>query len=175
MMPLALVIGCSTPGPGAAPGPKPLVVPPPTPPAQRVQKNCKEALGVCEYRVLPDLAVAKAGKPSMLCSVIVTGSGFAKATLGFQQWGTEVKLRGCAGLSLALDDGPPLPSRVHEYHSGLGKGFVVEAVTIPLSVAELKQVAAASSVDYTLCGVDGRLPAAELALLGRLLKRWNPR
>ncbi len=79
------------------------------------------------------MADSRAGRLSLLCSVIVplATPDLARVEIWLQVSGKMVRCRECHDLKLTVD-GQPLPVRDTIYHSALGTGFVVEAVTLPL-------------------------------------------
>lgn len=140
----------------------------------RIQKKCKKSHGICEHRVLPDVAASRAGKLSMLCSVIVPDAAptLAKISIGLQVTGKMVRYRECHDLQLTLD-GVPLPPRPSEYHTALGMGFVVEAVTLPLSGDELNRLTTARKIEYRLCKAAGAISAWDHDLLRAMYLNWK--
>jgi len=141
---------------------------------QRVQKKCKKSFGICQYRVLPDVAASRAGKLSLACAVTVPTAAptLAKIELGFQVSGKMVRFRECHDLLLTAD-GKPLPARDTTYHSALGKGFVVEAVTVPLTADELNALTTSAKIQYTLCKTSGVMTDLDLDLLRAMFLLWK--
>ena len=142
--------------------------------SQRVQKKCNRSLGVCEYRVLPDVAASRSGKLSMLCSVIVPVATptLARIEMGLQTSGNMIRFRECHELALTVD-GKPLPARDTTYHSALGTGFVVEAATLPLTAQELSSLTTANKIDYQLCSTRGTIGSADHDLLRAMYLLWK--
>ncbi len=163
--------GCS----GPARGTRPTVAAPKNPAdSPRIQKKCKKSHGICEYRVLPDVAASRAGKLSTLCSVIVPDAAptLAKISFGLQVSGKKVRYRECHDLQLTLD-GVPLPPRPSEYHIALGTGFVVEAVTLPLSADELSRLTTSRKIEYRLCKESGSVSQWDHDLLRAMYLNWK--
>lgn len=167
---ILFTVACGSPAKVASPGAvtkKPARSP-------RVQKKCKKSMGICEYRVLPDVTASRAGQLSLLCSVIVPVAlpTMARVEIGMQVSGKKVLYRECHDLELSVD-GRPLPARDTTYHSALGTGFVVEAVTVALSADELSNLTSAGRIDYKLCKKSGTISSSDHDLLRSMFLLWR--
>lgn len=124
--------------------------------------------------MLPNLNQSRAGQLSLLCSVLVPQRtpAFSRIEIGFQVSGKQVRFRECHDLEFVVQ-GKPLGARQSTYHSALGKGMVVEAVTAPLTAEELSSLINASDVRYRLCKVEGSLKKTEIELLRKMYLKWK--
>lgn len=173
---LLLVAGCAT---TAKPEPEagaPPAAPQPLPEqGERVRKRVDPRSGVTSYQLLPDVARSRAGELSLTC-FLITGPGGPGAgemgELGFQVTSKEMRFNLCDLLTLELD-GKRLPPRSVKHFNALVSGRVVEAVVMPVSVAELERTARARRVAYRLCQATGELGAEELALLKKMVGLWR--
>ena len=165
-----MLTACGSPAPVKSPAPTPRR-PSDSP---RVQKRCRESHGICQYRLLPDVAASRAGKLSLLCSVIVPKAtpSLAKVEIGLQVSGPRVLYRECHDLQLTVD-GQPLPVRDTTYDAALGQGFVVEAVTLPLSADELSRLTSAGKINYRLCKTTGIISSHDHDLLRSMFLLWK--
>lgn len=145
----------------------------------RFTSKCDLALELCRYSILPDLGESKSGHLSML-GVIFTPADRAEASshvqslFGFQVASKKVRYRECQAFEIKVD-GDVLPAKPVKYHQAMGRGQVVEGITVELSMAELKQISGGGEVRCELCGDERKLRGDEKVLLAHLFEIWRRR